>query len=62
MHILEFEWSWTLRRRSRTTHKTIDLDPDLVPGHEILAIYEERGKLDEAIGNIERRMRSGNAS
>jgi TolB-like protein/Flp pilus assembly protein TadD len=31
-------------------HKTIDLDPDLVPGHEILGqIYEDRGKLDEAI-------------
>jgi adenylate cyclase len=34
----------------KQAHKTIDLDPDLVPGHEILGqIYEERGKLDEAI-------------
>src|SRR2546429_1381884 len=30
--------------------KTLDLDPDLVPGHEILGqIYEDEGKLDEAI-------------
>jgi len=34
----------------KQAHKTIDLDPDLVPGHEILGqIYEDRGKLDEAI-------------
>jgi TolB-like protein/Flp pilus assembly protein TadD len=34
----------------KQAHKTIDLDPDLVPGHEILGqIYEERGKLNEAI-------------
>ena len=35
----------------KQAHKTIDLDPALVPGHEILGqIYEEGGKLEEAIG------------
>jgi TolB-like protein len=34
----------------KQAHKTIDFDPDLVPGHQILGqIYEDRGKLDEAI-------------
>ena len=37
----------------KQAHKTIDLDPDLVPGHEILGqIYEDRGKLDEAIAEF----------